>query len=301
MVKTPALAILVAAFLGFLAGCAQYSESESTAVAQPEQPASAGQGPDAPGKDDLAEQVARMGAIGYSVGGVFSPDGERVAFVSNASGVPNVWIADADAGNLTQVTESEDQVGNVAWSPTSDTLAITIAPGGGLNSQIYLMPAEGGEKRMITAGGKVNNWLGDWSDNGRYVSFSSSAESENGMDCWLHDTETGENRLIVRNQGIGVCRLAPDNRHVVAWRMVSRGNTDLYLVELESGEEQHLTPHEGVALSQGGLFLDNATLVFATNCRPARCWRISTWPSSPIPPSAGARSASTNGKCRSGR
>ncbi len=65
-VKTPALAILVAALLGLLAGCAQYSEPASTAVAPPEQPASAGQDLDAPGKDDLAEQVARMGAIGYA-------------------------------------------------------------------------------------------------------------------------------------------------------------------------------------------------------------------------------------------
>ncbi len=265
MDKTPAIATLTVAFFSFLAACTQDSGPAPAAVEAPAQALPAGEIMEAPAKDDLAGQVARMGAIGYSTGGAFSPDRARIAFVSNASGVPNVWMADADGGNLEQVTRSEDQIGNVRWSPAGDTLAINIAPGGGLNSQIYLMPANGGEKEMITAGGKVNNWLGDWSDDGRYLSFSSSAESENGMDCWLHDTETGENRLIVRNQGIGVCVLSPDNRFVLAWRMVSRGNTDLYLVELESGAEQHLTPHEGVALSQGGRFLDNETLVFATN------------------------------------
>jgi Tol biopolymer transport system component len=101
------------------------------------------------------------------------------------------------------VTRSEDQVGGVNWSPSGSTLAIDIAPGGGLNSQIYLLPADGGDLRMITAGGKVNNWLIGWSEDGRYLSYSSSAESDNGMDCWLHDTQTGENRLIVKNQGIG--------------------------------------------------------------------------------------------------
>ncbi len=265
MNKNPALLTFTAFFVVLLVACTQDSGPDSAAVAEPEPEARVAEELEAPPQDDLAEQVARMGAIGFSYGGVFSPEGERIAFVTNASGVPNVWMADANGGKLRQVTESEDQVGDVSWSPTGDTLAIDIAPGGGLNSQIYLMPADGGEMRMITAGGEVNNWLNGWSDDGRYLSYSSSAESENGMDCWLHDTQTGENRLFVRNQGIGLCELSPDNQYALAWRMVSRGNTDLYLVDVESAAEQHLTPHVGVAISQGGLFLDDDTLVFATN------------------------------------
>jgi dipeptidyl aminopeptidase/acylaminoacyl peptidase len=252
MNKNLALLILNAFLITFFAACTRGGEDESGAVATPEVGAGAAQQAEAPPGDDLAGEVARMGAIGFSYGGVFSPDGKRVAFISNASG-------------LRQVTTSEDQVGGVSWSPNGNTLAIDIAPGGGLNSQIYLMPADGGEMRMVTAGGEVNNWLNGWSEDGRYLSYSSSAESESGMDCWLFDTETGDNRLIVRNQGIGVCELSPDNRHALAWRMVSRGNTDLYLIDIESADEQHLTPHDGVAISQGGLFLDDDTLVFATN------------------------------------
>lgn len=265
MNKNLSLSIISAFLVIFLVACSQRGDSDATAVAEPESKAREVEGQEAPLQDDLAEQVARMGAIGYSYGGVFSPDGKRIAFVTNASGVPNVWMADADGSELRQVTNSEDQVGGVSWSPSDSTLAIDIAPGGGLNSQIYLMPTDGNDMRMITAGGKVNNWLVGWSEDGRYLSYSSSAKSVNGMDCWLHDTETGENRLIVKNQGIGVCEFSPDNRRALAWRMVSRGNTDLYLVDVESSEEQHLTPHKGVALSQGGLFLDNETVVFATN------------------------------------
>jgi len=175
-----------------------------------------------------------MGAIGYSTGGSFSPDGQRIAFITNASGVPNVWMANTDGSDLKQVTHSEDQVGGVSWNPVNDTLALDIAPGGGLNRQ-------------------------------RYLRYSSSAENEAGMDCWLHDTDTGENRLIAKNQGIGSCLLSPDATQAVVWRMVSRGNTNLYLVDLQSGTEQLLTPHVGVALSQSPLWLDNDTVVFASN------------------------------------
>ena len=219
--------------------------------------------------DDLAEQVARMGAIGFSYGGEFSPDGQRIAFISNASGVPNVWLANADGSDLKQVTDSDDQVGGLSWNPVRDTLALDIAPGGGLNRQLYLLPAAGGELQMITAGGRVNNWLTGWSDDGRFLSYSSNVENAAGMDCWVHDTETGESRLIAKNQGIGACQLSPDATRAVAWRMVSRGNTDLYLVDLqaraEQSPEQHLTPHVGVALSESPLWLDDDTVVFASN------------------------------------
>ncbi len=174
-------------------------------------------------------------------------------------------MANTDGSDLKQVTHSEDQVGGVSWNPVNDTLAVDIAPGGGLNRQLYLLPAQGGEMQMITAGGRVNNWLSGWSDDGRYLRYSSSVENEAGMDCWLHDTETGENRLIAKNQGIGWCLLSPDATHAVVWRMVSRGNTNLYLVDLQSGTEQLLTPHVGVALSQSPLWLDNDTVVFASN------------------------------------
>ncbi len=56
---------------------------------------------------ELADQVARMGAIGFSYGGVFSPDADRIAFISNASGVPNVWISDVESGDLQRLTNSE--------------------------------------------------------------------------------------------------------------------------------------------------------------------------------------------------
>jgi dipeptidyl aminopeptidase/acylaminoacyl peptidase len=259
--------LLTTTLFALLAACAPDSTPESAEAPT----AAAAQAPDADSPpaptEDLADQVARMGAIGYSYGGVFSPDGQHIAFITNASGVPNVWMADTDAdgSGLKQVTHSEDQVGSVSWNPVNDTLAVDIAPGGGLNRQLYLLPAEGGEMQMITAGGRVNNWLTGWSDDGRYLGYSSSAENEAGMDCWLHDTETGENRLIAKNQGIGWCQLSPDATLAVVRRMVSRGNTNLYLVNVQSGTEQLLTPHVGVALSQSPLWLDNDTVVFASN------------------------------------
>jgi len=257
--------LFCASLLTPLAACSPDAGPE-TAAAPPEAPAPA---PAEDAASELADQVARMGAIGLSYGGKFSPDGQRIAFISNASGVPNVWVAhiddQGDGSGLEQLTHSEDQVGGLAWNPVRDLLALDIAPGGGLNRQLYLLPADDGDMLLITAGGRVNNWLGDWSDDGRYLAYSSNVENAAGMDCWLYDGETGEHRLIAKNQGIGTCELSPDATRAVAWRMLSRGNSDLYLVDLQSGGEQLLTGHAGVAESEDALWLDDDTVVFASN------------------------------------
>lgn len=216
--------------------------------------------------DSLEAQVARMASIGYAASPSFSSDGTQIAYVTAHEGVPQVWLAAADGTTRAPLTSFPDQVLAVDWRPGADELAVLVAPGGGLNSQIYLVAVDGGtEPRMITAGGQVNNRLSGWSDDGRYLLFSSTADGGVGMDCWWHDRETGENALLVENDGIGFCTASPDSSQLVAWRMASRGDSNLYLVDLADGTEQLLTPHVGVALSNGATWLDNDTLLFGTN------------------------------------
>jgi Tol biopolymer transport system component len=57
--------------------------------------------------------------------------------------MPQVWSVSADGGWPTPVTALDDPVNSVEWSPSGDWLAISVAPGGGMNSQIYLVHPDG--------------------------------------------------------------------------------------------------------------------------------------------------------------
>ena len=67
---------------------------------------------------DTAATVAAIAAIRSSTGASHSLDGKRIAFISNASGGPQVWVVGADGP--TQVTKLGDPVQPVAWNPTGD-------------------------------------------------------------------------------------------------------------------------------------------------------------------------------------
>ncbi len=89
--------------------------------------------------DELSREIKAMAKIGMCYSPEFSPRGNEIAFISNISGSPQIWKVSSDGGWPIQLTAFDDPVTGFQWSPTGDWIAFQLAPGGGLNSQIYLM------------------------------------------------------------------------------------------------------------------------------------------------------------------
>src|SRR6476469_5538511 len=118
---------------------------------------------ESPPPNDLERTVALMAKVGACWSPSFSPDGNKIAFLSNMSGVPQVYVMPATGGFPKQVTAFDDAVDSVTWSPAADLLAIAVAPGGGLNTQVYLVKPDGADMRRLTEGGKENTFFDSWS------------------------------------------------------------------------------------------------------------------------------------------
>ncbi|MCA1622565.1 MAG: prolyl oligopeptidase family serine peptidase, partial [Acidobacteria bacterium] len=218
-------------------------------------------------QDDLERSVALMGKIGSATSPSFSPDGKTLAFVSNLNGIPQVWTMPASGGFPKLVTAFDDPVGFVTWSPDGRWLAFNVAPGGGLNEQIYVARPDGSELRRLTEGGKENNFLGDWTRDGKYLFFSSNRRNPASTDSYLLDAKTGERRMVAENKGTGgINEVSRDGRRAIVSRLLNRGNNNLYLIDVESGKESLLTPHEGPGSFGGAQFTpDGRTIYFASN------------------------------------
>src|SRR5260221_8335084 len=71
-------------------------------------------------------------------------------------------------------------------------------------------------------------------------------------------------RLAVENRGIGsFSDLTRDGRAALLSRLVSRGDNNLYLVDLATAKETLLTPHEGPGSFGGAFSRDGRTVSLA--------------------------------------
>ena len=216
--------------------------------------------------EDLDTMVTRMARIGSSWSPSFSPDGSRLAFVSDLTGVPQVWTIPTLGGFPEQVTSLDDPVGSVSWSPDGSWLSFSLAPGGGMNAQVYLVRPDGTGLRRLTDGGKETNWLGVWTDDGTALTLGSNRRSGEAIDAYLADIVSGGLRLVSKNKGIGqVTSVSDDGRHAVLSRLVSRGDNNLYLIHLQGGREVLLTAHEPPGSFSGKITADGQTVYLLSN------------------------------------
>ncbi len=69
------------------------------------------------------EASALTNDIAWQIQPRFSPDGQKIAYISDAEGADNIWIMDADGSNAKAVTsERNNLLHNVSWSPDGQWL-----------------------------------------------------------------------------------------------------------------------------------------------------------------------------------
>lgn len=214
---------------------------------------------------DLASRVAAFSRINSASSPSLSPDGQRLAYLSNASGSPQIWVKSLGDGSARQVTSLADPVSRVIWSPVADMFAYVVAPGGGLNEQIWVMRPDGSDARRLTDGGKSNNGLSGWTHDGRALMVNSNRLNPAARDPALIDVATGTWTMLASNQGLNSVTDVREPRAILS-RLRGRGDVNLVLADSARGREILLTPHDGKAESGGGkLSADGKTLFVDSN------------------------------------
>jgi dipeptidyl aminopeptidase/acylaminoacyl peptidase len=218
----------------------------------------------AAGPDDeaLAARVEAMARIGSASAPQYSPDGSQIAFITTLSGSPQLGLLPAQGGYPRLVTGHDDPVSGARWSPDG-RLAYAVSPGGGYNARLHLVDVDGTGGIAIAGDGRANVFAGDFADDGRYF-FRSNARSADGTDAWLFDPATGRSRIAVEVDGLGGIADLRDGTALV-WRLVTRGDGNLFLRDLASGKELLLTPHTEPAQVSGQFGAQADTVYVAHN------------------------------------
>ena len=144
----------------------------------------------------------------------YSPLGTQIAFVSDRSGVPGIWISDSLGNRPSQVTESSLDVNAYPeWAPNGNRLVFhRWTPRGHM---IYILDLDAGGRLQPLARGRRPGWSSD----GSWVYFYSAPEEEgdNGAQrIWRVPDSGGQPRQVIEFErgGVGQIAASPDGRRL---------------------------------------------------------------------------------------
>jgi Tol biopolymer transport system component/predicted Ser/Thr protein kinase len=156
-----------------------------------------------------------------------APNGERIAFVSNRTGSKEIWIANSDGSDQTQLTFfNGPSVGSPRWSPDGKQIAFDGYAGG--SSDVYVMPADGGKPARLTSDA-ANEIRPSWSHDGQWIYFGWDKGGESQI--WKIHPSGGEPVPITRKGGYFAFETADGQ-----WLYVVNGSTILRMRPDGSGE-----------------------------------------------------------------
>jgi dipeptidyl aminopeptidase/acylaminoacyl peptidase len=198
-----------------------------------------------------------------------SPKGDEVVYLTNVSGVNQVWKNQVVGGYPEQLTFFDDRVHEVHWSPRGDVILFTKDQGGNERTQLYLMDPNGETIEALTNDPKVINNFGDFSRDGSKICYSSNARMERYFDVYVMDLATRQpKQLLADNHNYYCLGFSPDGRYVLANQEHNNYNNDLFLVPTDPEMKGiiKLTPHQGDALYTSPAWLpDGSGFYLASN------------------------------------
>ncbi len=195
-------------------------------------------------------EFARYLKIRNAWGASWSPDTRRVSFLTEITGVPQVWEVSAEGPSWPeQLTFYEERVSGAEYSPTQSRLLFGMDAGGNERTQLFLL--EDGEAKDLTRAPEAIHYSGGFSPDGTRIAYTATRRNGTDFDVFVQELD-GKPEMIWEVSGYHtVSDWSSDGSFLLVSRHRSNLDNDLYRLTLATGEATLLTPHEGEARFYG--------------------------------------------------
>lgn len=150
-------------------------------------------------RDNCCIQRLTVGRFSDNLSPTYSPDGQRIAFVSTRSGLPQVYVMAADGTDQQLFAPFDYGVTGSSnapeWSPDGRSVAFHRDVAGTL--QIFVLDARTRTVRQLTSVGR--NEDPSWGPDSRHLAFVSDRSGYRQL--WIIDIETGRIRPLLQQSG----------------------------------------------------------------------------------------------------
>jgi dipeptidyl aminopeptidase/acylaminoacyl peptidase len=195
----------------------------------------------------VSYDIERYLNVRSASGASFGPGGERLSFLMDTTGTSQVWTVDAPREWPTQRTFYDERVTFASYSPERGELAFGMDEGGNERAQLYRLRDDGSEVVNLTQRPDAKHRWGGWSHDGDRFAFTSNRRDESVFDVYVQGRdEVGDDAdLVYEGDGwLTPAGWSPSDDRLLVHEAYSNVDQDVYVLDVESGDLECVTPHE---------------------------------------------------------
>lgn len=167
-------------------------------------------------------------------------DADTLLYLSDESGVSQVYRKNLATGEVRQLTHLENRVWKLCQPHTGRTVFFESDEGGNEQVQIFSLNADSGECANLTKNPKARFVMGGVLPGGRAIVASSNARSAANYDLVKIDLSTGESAILLQNtDNYNIpAALSPDGRFLLYNKMNGISENYLWMLDITTGKAE---------------------------------------------------------------
>ncbi len=205
-------------------------------------------------------------------GGAFSPDDSRVMISSKETGIFNAVAIDIKTGEQTPLTASTDNaIFGLSYFPGDERIVYTSDQGGNEINHLFVRNVDGSVVDLIQDSTAKASFAG-WSYDKKLMYYVSNSRDKRFFDLYNVQVQSGEKNvypstMLYKNEkGLNPDAISNDNRYIALSESITTNNSNMYLLDVQTGESKLLSKHEGdVQYSPQYFSLDGKKLFYTTD------------------------------------
>jgi Tol biopolymer transport system component len=213
-------------------------------------------------KDLASGETTRLtDALGYDAEGSYSPDGQRIVFASNRAAYEgeltdeerarldrdpasfiDLYVMDADGGNVQRITDNPTYDGGPFFSPDGQRITWRRFGADGKSAEIWTARADGTDARQVTRLGALS-WAPFYHPSGDYLIFATNLLGYSNFELYMVDAEGAREPVRVTfTEGFdGLPVFAPDGDRI-SWTSgrTTDGAAQIFLADWDDARAREL-------------------------------------------------------------
>ena len=167
---------------------------------------------------------------------LWSPDGRRIAYISDESGEEEIWVWERATGARRQLTTQESIKADLTWANDGQKLAFTA------NNRLWELDVASGSPRELSHNPAGGYSIAQYSADGRWLLYTRRDDDQNA-DVYLFDVAARREYNLSENPFTdGNPVLTPDGKLVVFTSTRDAGTSHLFSVSLSRLREDPNDP-----------------------------------------------------------